>query len=129
LRGLVNISNHPKIVIDTNIFIYIFKNKIAVERELSNLLGIFELYTTDGVLNELKRLSNTKWEAKAALQYIESKRLGIIKTNKNGDESILFVSKMKDTYILTNDFNLARKIKSFGGKVIILKGFKRLDFY
>ncbi|MGC8993099.1 MAG: PIN domain-containing protein [Thermoplasmata archaeon] len=126
---MVNILDHPKIVIDTNIFIYIFKNKISVERELFNLLGTFELYTTDGVLNELKRLSKTNWEAKAALQYIEIKKLKIIKTNKNGDESILFVSKMKDTYILTNDFNLARKIKSYGGKVIITKGFKRLDFY
>jgi len=126
---LVNISGHAKVVIDTNIFLYIFKKRMNIEKWLYDLLGNFRLYTTDGVIEELYKMSETRWEAKASLQLIDKKKIDIIKTGKKGDESLFYASMNENCYILTNDLNLVRRIKETGKNVIIVRGFGRLDFY
>ncbi|MGC8585749.1 MAG: hypothetical protein ACP5L4_06540 [Thermoplasmata archaeon] len=100
-----------------------------IEKWLYDLLGNFRLYTTDGVIEELYKMSKTRWEAKASLQLIDKKKIDVIKTGKKGDESLFYASMNENCYILTNDLNLVRRIKETGKNVIIVRGFGRLDFY
>ena len=112
-----------KIIADTNFFIDLFRFKIH-DTDFS------KIRITKSVYDELKSMSSKKTKesvyAKLALRMIKEKNVKILKSIKNkADDDLLEYSK-KGYAIATNDRELRKRIKAFGGKTIYLRSKKKL---
>ena len=109
-----------KIILDTNFLIDIVRFKT----DLSELEGD-ELFVTDAVLNELRRISKGKGEeaasARTALVVRQTKDLKVLKSKeKEADLSLL--EHAKDGYaVATQDLELKKKLKKIGAKIVYIR--------
>lgn len=105
-----------KVILDTNFLLAPFQFRFDVLAELERLLDVkYDLYTTEGVVSELKGLKI----AKGAVSLAESlPKIG--SSGKNVDEELLALAS-KNTIICTNDKILIEKLKNKGAPVIYLR--------
>lgn len=115
-----------KIILDANAIIYIAKYKINFLEYLDELLQKpYRLFTTQSVLNELKKISQKKSKnaayAKIALKLIEKHKIEILNyESKSADDDIVKIAN-KDWMVLTNDKKLKEILKNLGTKVISVR--------
>ncbi|MCD6367725.1 MAG: hypothetical protein J7L45_01425, partial [Candidatus Aenigmarchaeota archaeon] len=97
----------------------------------------YELLTTDGVLRELKKLSEgssrSSKAARLGLKFIKGKNIKVLKTKESYvDRAVLnlsqeFLKKNEKFAVATLDKDLRKKIKDLGIKVIYLRNKKYLS--
>ncbi|MCI4435179.1 MAG: twitching motility protein PilT [Thermoplasmata archaeon] len=114
-----------EVIVDTNALLLPFQSGLDIEKNLEELLGKYIIIVPDSVIRELEKLSTGNPQARAALSY--SKRFKIVKTDLEGDESIVSMAEKRKSYVLTNDYNLIKILKKKGIKVIRPRGKKRLE--
>lgn len=112
-----------KIILDTNFLVYCAKQKIDYIREIP-ISG--EIVVLSSILQELEKIKEKarkgkdKEAASLSLQILnknlKEKKIRIIKTKENADESIKKIVKKQDV-VATMDKELKKKLK---GKVRIL---------
>ncbi|HEU12537.1 MAG: PIN domain-containing protein [Thermoplasmata archaeon] len=115
-----------EVIVDTNALMLPFQKGLDIEKNLEELLGRFTIIVPESVIRELERLSQGNPEARAALSY--SKRFKILKTDLEGDKSIIKIAENLKCYVLTNDSRMIRILKRKGIKVIRPRGERRLVF-
>lgn len=99
-------------VIDTNVLIYAFINRVDIFGQLRDL-GFVRFLIPSSVLDELKKLAeNLKGaERRAALfaiRTIEEKKLEVVDTEKSRDEALIEVAEKEKAILITNDKDLKR---------------------
>ena len=108
----------------------LFEFSIDLEKELTRLLGSYQLVVPTSIIKELEFLSkkgigSKKTKAKASLKLIE--RYETINSNeKSGDDSILYVAKKTKGIVVTNDRELRIRLKEIPISVIFLRAKKKL---
>jgi rRNA-processing protein FCF1 len=107
------------VVLDANALMMPFEYKINLDVEITRVLGNADVYVPRCIVGELKRLSKSRWEAKAALQLAQKYK--IVDVDQLGDKGVLEAAKKLCAYVVTNDRELAKILKNEGIKVLSLK--------
>ncbi len=120
-------------VLDTNVLIYIFTQKVDLLDQLREL-GFKKFLVPDRVFEELKNLSisltgKEKRAAKLAIKLVEScGDCEIVESNTVGtDDALLQVAKKFGATLITNDKNLRRRANEEGIETGYLRELKFVE--
>lgn len=111
-----------KVVFDSSMLLVIERFKVDIFQEIRELLGRTEFYITEAIERELNSLqeSNAK-EVKIARELMEKNSVKVVKTKaEKGDESLI-EKALQGMIVASNDKELRKRIKAFGGKLIYLR--------
>ncbi|MFQ5815051.1 MAG: PIN domain-containing protein [Candidatus Hydrothermarchaeaceae archaeon] len=118
-----------KVVLDSNFLLLPFQHGVDIFEEFKRIMDVkYEVYVTDGVIGELRRMSRSKkreseW-AKAALKIADGlKRIG--SGMSNVDEELVGLAS-KEVLICTNDKAIKERIRKKRAPVIYLRQKKYL---
>ncbi len=105
-----------KVLLDSNAFIYLVKQKIDLLVCLEEILQEpFELTTTESVIEELKRISNTAKKssgyAKAALEIISRMNIKVIPSRYMDADKDIAALADRDVLVVTNDKKLKERLR------------------
>lgn len=118
--------NSKIVVIDSSALMMLFEFSINLEKELSRLLGSYQIVVPRSVLKELEYLSeNSKGKkkqiAKPALQL--AKKYEIVNDESiDADSAVLDLAKKYNGIVLSNDKELRKKAKEQKLRTICLRG-------
>lgn len=120
-----------KVGLDTNMLTAIFEFKIDVFEQIRNILGNVAFVVPNQVMDELdslsKRNNRLKHSCRIATEAMEKNRVRKIEVKaRDADSALLKLSERMP--IATNDKVLRSKIKKKGGKVLILRQRKYIEF-
>lgn len=115
-------------VLDTNVLMYIYLNRTDVLAQLREL-GFGRFIVTESVKSELEKLERSlkgkeKKAATFALKLLEV--FEIVKTESEGDSSLIEAAERYGCALITNDRELKRKAKQRGVPVGYLRENKRV---
>lgn len=118
-----------KIIIDTNFFLSMVRNKIFALEQLKEKLPV-EFFTLSRVLFELQGLGKSdkkiKKEVSLVEQIIKINNLKIIESEINSvDDELIKLSK--EYVIATNDKELRKKVHQKGGKTVFIRSLTYID--
>lgn len=98
------------VVLDTNALMMPFEvGGINLDLAVRGILGEVRFVVPGPLVGELKRLSETKRAAKAALALARSRE--IVQCDGHGDDAVVEVALREHGYILTNDKELRRRAR------------------
>lgn len=97
-------------ILDTNALIYSIKERIPLERFISEEIGV-----PTSAINELKKLSAEDSNAKLALETIGKYK--ILNVESSGDEGIIEAARKYGGTVVTNDRVLSATLKSMNIRV------------
>lgn len=123
-----------KIILDTNILLYIGKYKLDIFAELNRVCDFsYKVYVLDGTIQELENLINkgslsVKRFAELALRIIKAKKVNIIGTakDKSVDKTLLDLPA-DNIIVVSQDKELKEGLTKKGIKVLSLRQ-KRLIY-
>lgn len=129
-----------EVLLDTNALLMIFQFKIALEKELDKLLGIYEIIVPGCVLEELKHIAVRDRTAKTALAYLQKRNYRIVDTSESpsaspriltrfaheyagggADKTLLELAKERNAVVATNDRFLRKTLRNENIPVIFLR--------
>ncbi|MBI2128980.1 nucleotide-binding protein [Candidatus Woesearchaeota archaeon] len=121
------------IIIDTNFLTIPAEFKVDIFSEINRICSFnYSLFVLDKSVEELKKMieaqkGKEKAKARLALQLIENKEIGIIKTNsgKTVDDLLVDLSEDGNNIIATQDRELRKRLK--GKNTIFLRNKKYLE--
>jgi rRNA-processing protein FCF1 len=116
---MISMNKKPKspVILDTNALLAQFQFKIDLESELLRLMGSYEIFIPDTVLDELKNIKDK--DVKAARKMAE--KYEVVYSEKKGDEAILDLAEKMKAVVVTNDQELRKRLKKQGLKVVYLR--------
>ncbi|MET1125124.1 MAG: PIN domain-containing protein [Archaeoglobaceae archaeon] len=105
-------------VIDTNVLMYVFLNRVDVISQLREL-GFRRLIVPSSVVKELENLSRSlrgkeKRAALFALELIEREGIEVVEVTKRRDEAVLELAEKLGGCVITNDKSLKRVARERG---------------
>ena len=117
-------------VIDTNVLMYIYLNKVDVISQLRDY-GICKFVITESVLGELEKLERNlrgreKIAARFARRLIEDIGFEIVETKATGDSSLIEAAERLRCAIITNDKMLKKRAKAKKIPLGYLKGYRKV---
>ena len=120
-----------RIILDTNFLTIPVQFNLDIFEEIDRIMEEeYELFTTDGIIQELKKLTESKGKdavaARIGLELIKRKHIKIIETKRNDTDKAMVELADKNTIIATNDKLLRKKLKNKNLKSIYLRGKKYL---
>lgn len=119
-----------KVAVDTNMLLYITSHKIDVFAEIKKSLGNVIFIVPQSVCDELGKLKkvniNRAKQVNIAEQLMKKNKAKIIKLSDDADNDLLELAK-QGVIIATNDRELKKRIKDFGGRVIYLRKKKIIE--
>ena len=123
-------ESQAKVILDTNMLLAVEQLKIDLMQEIENNLPKAKVLLPEQVMQELERLKRKSQKLEKAVKIAEKIiRFGKIKKikvqAKNADKALLKLAK-KGFIIATNDKLLRKKVKSIGGKCLIIRKRKYL---
>jgi len=118
------------VILDSSAVMMLFEFSIDLEKELTSLLGLYNILVPTSIVKELELLSKKgigkkKIKAKASLKFIE-KFETIDVFDKYVDDSIIESAKKTSGIVVTNDMKLKNRLKKISIPVIFLRAKKKL---
>ena len=110
------------VVLDTNALLMPFEMRLNLDLAVSSLLGEVRMVVPGPMVGELKNLDNK--HAKAALML--ARKYEIVQTDVSGDDAIVDVAIRLNAYVLTNDKELKRRLRSLRIPLIYLRSHTHL---
>ena len=110
------------VVLDTNALLMPFEMRLNLDLAVSSLLGEVRMVVPGPMVGELKNLDNK--HAKAALML--ARKYEIYQTDESGDDAIVEVALRLNAYVLTNDKELKRRLRSLRIPIIYLRSYTHL---
>jgi rRNA-processing protein FCF1 len=103
----------------------VFEFSVNIEKELTRLLGSFEIIVPKTIFKELKNLSKhssgkKKQIAKPALRLVERYEI-VDNKSRFGDDSVIELAKKYNGIVFSNDKELRKKAKKENIKTIYLR--------
>ncbi|MDR0791089.1 MAG: twitching motility protein PilT [Methanomassiliicoccaceae archaeon] len=105
------------VVLDTNALLMPFEMRINLDLAVSSLLGDVRMVVPGPMVGELKNLDHKY--AKVAIQL--ARKYEIMQTEGSGDDAIVEAAIRLDAYVLTNDKELKRRLRSLRIPLIYLR--------
>ena len=105
------------VVLDTNALLMPFETRINIDLAVSSLLGDIRMVVPGPMIGELKNLGNK--HVKAALSL--ARKYEIFHTDAAGDDAIVETAVRLNAYVLTNDKELRRRLRSLQIPIIYLR--------
>ena len=105
------------VVLDTNALLMPFEMKMNLDLAVSSLLGDVRMIVPGPMVGELKNLDNK--HVKAALTL--ARKYEIFQTDASGDDAIVEAAVRLDAYVLTNDKELRRRLRTLRIPIIYLR--------
>ncbi|MDR0334900.1 MAG: twitching motility protein PilT [Methanomassiliicoccaceae archaeon] len=105
------------IVLDTNALLMPFEMHINIDLALASLLGDVRIVVPGPMVGELKNLDSK--HARAALML--ARKYEIFQTDASGDDAVLEAALRLDAYVLTNDKELKRRLRSLRIPIVYLR--------
>jgi len=123
-------SIHKTVILDSSAIMMCFEFSIDLERELTRLLGSYNIIVPSSIIRELEFLSrngkgNKKMKAKASLKLVENYETVIV-DEKNADDSLVELAKRTNCVVVTNDKELRKRLKDASVSVVFLRAKKKL---
>ena len=117
-----------KVILDTNFLLTMVRYKIHAINEIKSQIPT-EFFILSGISDELQGLSKNKKikkEVSIITKILETNKVqGIKSQQKQVDDEL--VSLSKEYIIATNDKELRKRIREFGGKTIYIKKLTTVD--
>jgi len=110
------------VVLDTNALLMPFEMHMNLDLAVSSLLGDVKMIVPGPMIGELKNLENK--HVKAALML--ARKYEIFQTETKGDDAIVEAAIRLDAYVLTNDKELKRRLRSLRIPLIYLRSHTHL---
>ena len=110
------------VVLDTNALLMPFEMHINIDIAVASLLGDVRMIVPGPMIGELKKLDSK--HAKAALSL--ARKYEIYQTESSGDDAILEAAVRLNAYVLTNDKELRRRLRSLRIPIIYLRSHTHL---
>ncbi len=107
------------VLLDTNALLLPFQFRLNLEAELRRLLGEHEALVPSPVLDELRGLTKSTKEARAALRLALTFRT--LPAEGDADDAIFDAARRTGALVLTNDAVLLRRLKEAGVPRIFLR--------
>lgn len=105
------------VILDTNALLMPFEMRMNLDLAVSSLLGEVRMIVPGPMIGELKNLDNKY--AKVALSL--ARKYETFQTETKGDDAIVEAAVRLDAYVLTNDKELKRKLRSLRIPIIYLR--------
>lgn len=117
-------------VVDTNILMYVYLNKIDIF-ELLFSEGYVEVFIPSAVVDELKKLNENskgknKIAANFALKLVE--KCEIEPTTEKGDDAVLQTALRKKCLLVTSDRELIKRAVEKGVETAYIREKRKLEF-
>ena len=117
-----------KVILDTNFLLTMVRYKIHAINEIKNQIPV-DFFVLSGIIDEMQGLSKEKKikkEVAIITKILEANKVQGIKSQlPNVDDEL--VSLSKEYVIATNDKELRKRIREFGGKTIYIKKLTTVD--
>jgi len=110
------------VVLDTNALLMPFEMHLNIDLAVASLLGDVRMVVPGPMIGELKNLDNKY--AKVALSL--ARKYEIFQTETSGDDAIVEAALRLDAYVLTNDKELKRRLRSLQIPLIYLRSHTHL---
>jgi len=110
------------VVLDTNALLMPFEMRMNLDLAVSSLLGDVRMVIPGPMIGELKNLEHKY--AKVALSL--ARKYEIFHTETSGDDAIVEAAIRLDAYVLTNDKELKRRLRSLRIPLIYLRSHTHL---
>jgi len=110
------------VVLDTNALLMPFEMRLNIDLAVSSLLGDVRMVVPGPMVGELKNLDNK--HVKAALML--ARKYEIVQTDMSGDDAVVDVAIRMNAYVLTNDRELKRRLRSLRIPLIYLRSHTHL---
>ncbi|MDR2867002.1 MAG: twitching motility protein PilT [Methanomassiliicoccaceae archaeon] len=110
------------VVLDTNALLMPFEMRMNLDLAVASLLGDVRMVVPGPMIGELKNLDNK--HAKAALML--ARKYEIMQTDGTGDDAIVEAAIRLNAYVLTNDKELRRRLRSLRIPMIYLRSHTHL---
>jgi hypothetical protein len=94
-----------------------FEMRMNIDLAVSSLLGDVRMVVPGPMIGELKNLENKYADAALSL----ARKYEIIQTETMGDDAIVEAAVRLDAYVLTNDKELKRRLRSLRIPIIYLR--------
>ncbi len=107
------------VLLDTNALLLPFQFRLNLQAELRRLLGDHEALVPSPVLDELRGLTKSTKEAKAALRLASSFRM--LPVEGEADDALLDAARRMRAIVVTNDAVLLRRLKEAGVPRVFLR--------
>ena len=109
----------------------LFEFSIDLEKELTRLIGLYDILIPTPIVKELEFLSKQgkgerKVKAKASLKLIGKYKTVEVK-EKRGDDSVIELANKTNGIVVTNDKILKKRLKEKGISTIFLRAKKKLE--
>ena len=114
--------NMRSVILDTNALLMPFEIRINLDLAVSSLLGDVRMVVPGPMIGELKNLDNK--HAKAALAL--ARKYEIFRTGAKGDDAVVEAAVTLDAYVLTNDKELRKRLRSLRIPIIYLRSHTHL---
>lgn len=120
------------VVVDTNMLLMVFEQRVDIISELERLLGRVRLIVPEVVMAEIESLAKSNPRARAALAYLSrSGRFEVVPSPAGlcCDDAVIHVGSHAERgrrYVLTNDREMRQRLRSIPVPVIYLRGRNRL---
>jgi rRNA-processing protein FCF1 len=105
------------VILDTNALLMPFEMRMNLDLAVSSLLGDVRMVVPGPMIGELKNLDHKY--AKAAIML--ARKYEILQTEGTGDDAIVEAAIRLDAYVLTNDKELKRRLRSLRIPLIYLR--------
>ncbi|MDR0198180.1 MAG: twitching motility protein PilT [Methanomassiliicoccaceae archaeon] len=105
------------VVLDTNALLMPFEMRLNIDLAVSSLLGDVRMIVPGPMIGELKNLENK--HAKAALML--ARKYETYQTDSSGDDAVVEAAIRLDAFVLTNDKELKRRLRSMRIPLIYLR--------
>jgi len=112
-----------RVFLDTNMLLSIFRFRVNLEEQLSELLGEHELAITESVMGELENMHSPY--ARAAISFAMERCAKVASELNEADDDLLLVAV--GAVIATNDRELRRRAEKIGIRTIFLRERKKLE--
>jgi len=109
--------NMQTVVLDTNALLMPFEMRMNIDLAISSLLGNVRMVVPGPMIGELKNLDNKHVRAALAL----ARKYEIFQTESSGDDAIVEAAVRLDAYVLTNDKELRRRLRSLRIPIVYLR--------
>ena len=112
------------VILDSSSILMLFEFSIDLEDELTRLIGKFRVLIPRPIFDELIYLSKhgkgkKKYNSKLALDLI--KKYDISEAEGKGDDSVLYLAKVHNGVVVTNDKDLRKRAKDIHLQTIYLR--------
>jgi len=122
------------IILDTNFLVDCLAWKVDFFSEIARILPFqHRLAVIDKTLDELETIiikgkQDAKIGARIARQLILKKRIGIIRTSRQGCvDALILKTATKDSIVATQDQNLKRRLRAKGVPIVVIRQRKYLE--